>query len=237
MKGKKLLAFIIIIFALGILAGYLISQYNLTNGNSREKGQFLVQREIPVLGIDGNGRGVVGILITELKSGNGMVLVNINDVVADYEMQLSARIAAMAAANITGADLSNLDILFNLKTNASLIAGPSAGSAMAVSTIAALTNKSISEGIFITGAVDENGALIGAGAIEEKALAAKEEGATALIIPNAVTGYEQQKTCTSYKDYTYCETKTAEVKRQLDISGLRIIQASTIQEAMEYILK
>ncbi|MBI5871834.1 hypothetical protein HZB88_02000, partial [archaeon] len=117
-KTASLLVIIFIIFAIGILIGSnlgLISEQfsaSAEYGEWADNGKAVI--EIPVVGINNEGKGVIGKLVTEVKQGNGMVLMNVNDVIADYEMQLSARAAARAAANATNLNLSNIDILYNL---------------------------------------------------------------------------------------------------------------------------
>ncbi|MBI5871900.1 hypothetical protein HZB88_02340, partial [archaeon] len=124
-----------------------------------------------------------------------------------------------------------------LKTNASLVAGASAGSAMSLSAIAAITNKTIADSVLITGAVDEEGNMIGAGAIEEKALAAAQDKAELLIIPKSIKTYEEKKVCGAFGEYEYCEVKVIEAEKPFIVSGIKVVQVSNIKEAMPYIFE
>src|SRR3989344_8609051 len=93
--------------------------------------------------VDEQGNGVVSDLETEVRQGQGLVLVNVNNVLADVTTQYSARLASIVASNYTHIDTSTLDIIYNLKSEAGVVAGQSAGSIMAVSTIAALQGKNL----------------------------------------------------------------------------------------------
>src|SRR3990167_2692682 len=107
----------IFIFVLGIFLGAYFSKSNRINESTQEHSieYFLnnTYREMPIVGVDDKGNGVLGILTVEVKPGSGLVLVNINNVLADYYNQLSARNAAIVAANFTHKNLANLDVIYN----------------------------------------------------------------------------------------------------------------------------
>ncbi|MBI3190932.1 hypothetical protein HYZ41_04495, partial [archaeon] len=102
----------------------------------RVEGERIVEMGIPA--VDMYGNGVVAKLITTIRPGTGQVLVNVNDVLAQFDTQLSGRSAAKAVANVTSTDMSNLDIIYEIKVNATIIEGPSAGASMATSIYLAL---------------------------------------------------------------------------------------------------
>src|SRR3989344_8199775 len=97
--------------------------------------------EMLIAAVDSDGNGVAGKLITTVRPGTGLILVNINDVFAQADTQLSAKIAAKAASNYSSVDLSGLDIIYSIKVNASVVEGPSAGASMAMRVLASLENK------------------------------------------------------------------------------------------------
>ena len=68
--------------------------------------------------------------------------------------------------------MENLDVIYNLKTKATIVGGQSAGTIMAVSTIAALENKSLKKGVIVTGSVNPAGEIVNAGGLVAKAQAA-----------------------------------------------------------------
>ncbi len=192
-----------------------------------------------IVAVDSFGKGASADLITEIRPGTGLVLVNINDVLADFNTQYSARVAALVAKNYTQVDLSNVDIIFNIKTNANVIGGQSAGSTMTIAVIAGLLNKTLQPGVIMTGSIREDGRIGDAGAIKEKARAAKEANATLFLVPvgsgSEIKAYKREKKCGSYNDYEYCEISYVEDKRNIgDNLEIKVVEISTIEEAVEY---
>ncbi len=240
---KKLFVLIImvlVIFLLGISLGiYITPKDNIAKeGNKVFNGE--VYKDISIVGVDGEGNGLSGKISVEVKPGNGLVLVNINNLLADYLTQLSARNAAKIASNLTNVNLKFIDIIYNVKANASTIEGPSAGAAMTLATIAALSNRSVNESVFISGTIDENGTIGIVGGLGEKAKAAKENGASLFLIPYAgyTSGYDKTESCKKLNEFNYCEINY--VPKSFDLSkllNLSIIQVKNITQAMEYSLK
>ncbi len=246
MKSNKITKIVIIavIFFLGLLLGVMVVPKKTVQVEKiitqEPKIQGLIIKDIPIVGVDEKGNGVSGKLSIEVKPGSGLVLVNINDVLADYLTQLSARNAAKIGANYTGIDLSRLDVVYTIHANASVVEGPSAGAAMAVGTIAALENKNINPEVFITGAIDESGNVLPVGGIIEKAKVAKSSGAKLFLIPSAdyIQNYERVKKCTKYNDLEYCtvtfEPKEGDISKTL---GIEVKQVKNIKEAVDYFIK
>src|SRR3972149_2710510 len=54
--------------------------------------------------VDEDGNGVIGSLYTTVKPGSGLVLVNVNSLLAQFDTQLSGRTAAQAAARYSRLD-------------------------------------------------------------------------------------------------------------------------------------
>ncbi len=246
MASNRLAVVIVIflVFVLGILLGiYLMPEKVVekiveVQKNTQQTGSSY--KELPIVGVDENGKGVTGLLSIEVKPGTGLVLVNINDVLADYLTQLSARNAAKIAENFTSLKLNTLDIVYNIKANASVVEGSSAGAVMAVGTIAALQNKEVKHGIFMTGAIDERGNVIPVAGIPEKASAAKLAKAELFLIPIAsyIDGFEMKKRCATYQNLEYCEVDFK--GRESDVSkvlGLEVKQVKNIGEVVDYYLK
>ncbi len=239
MKSKIILtAFIVIIFLLGIMLGVYVIPKNKTF-NEQNKTINTVYKDIKILGVDQDGKGVSAIMNVEVKPGSGLVLVNINNLLADYLTQLSARNAAKAASNFTKINLSSFDIVYSIKTSVGIIEGPSAGAAMAAATIAALSNRTVNGSVFITGSIESNGSIGSVGGINEKAQAAKDSKALLFLIPEARynVGYEVVKKCKNIKDINYCELTYLPKKFELsELLNLDIIQVKNIDEAVKYIL-
>ncbi|MBS3152185.1 hypothetical protein J4230_02125 [Candidatus Woesearchaeota archaeon] len=236
-KVLVLASAIIIIFVLGIVLGISINSKQKIVNEANRTINGLMYKEISIVGLDDKGRGVSAIVAVEVKPGSGLVLVNINDVLADYLTQFSARTASKVASNFTGIALSSLDVVYRIKANASTIEGSSAGAAMTLATIAALANKTINQSVFITGTVDENGTIGIVSGISEKAKAAKERKASLFLIPSAsyAVGYDKVKKCKPLENLNYCEVAYVPRKSELsELLKLDIKQVKNITQAANY---
>lgn len=238
---KEFIVGVLLFLVVGIFIGMNISKINFDKKDIKlERAEINGNKIITnLLAVDDKGKGVSAELITEVKEGDGLVLVNINNVLADYETQNSARVAAAAASNYTKINLKTLDVVFNIKANASLVAGPSAGSSMAASVIAALENKKLNEDIVVTGTITADGKVGQVGGIKEKADAAKLVNAKLMLVPEgegkSVKEYEIKKSCGKVALIDYCKLMYEPVKYDLSKKiGIEVKEVKNIREVMEY---
>jgi len=199
-----LVAALLVIFVAGVLLG--------TKFAPRAKEIYRESEEsvtIKVPAINSSGEGVMTELTAVLKRGNGQILVNVNDVIAGYELQLSARNAVHAVQNITGINMMNYDVSYSIKTDASLIEGSSASAAMAVAVLSLLQKKPLDPKVTITGAIETDGRIAGVGMVEKKAEAAKRANMSLLLVPlgqGRVIEQTEEQRCVS-NGYDYCEVR------------------------------
>ncbi|MEM5843970.1 MAG: S16 family serine protease [Candidatus Aenigmatarchaeota archaeon] len=190
--------------------------------------------------VDSEGNGVVTKLIVEAKPGTGRVLVDINQLLFWVDTQHSIRVAQKVAQNYTKIDLSNIDLIYAIETNASVIGGPSAGAAMTIATIALIENKTLNQSVMITGTINSDGSIGPVGEIVAKAKAAKDIGAKLFLVPlgQAIqTYYKPIEHCERFGPVTYCSTEYRPEK--IDVSkevGISVKEVSNIQEALQYFL-
>ncbi|MBS3161382.1 hypothetical protein J4476_01660, partial [Candidatus Woesearchaeota archaeon] len=79
-----LITSIAIIFVFGIILGIIInSDGNKTNIINENNNVEISQKEITLLGVDNNGKGVSAVMSVEVKPGTGLVLVDIDNLLAD----------------------------------------------------------------------------------------------------------------------------------------------------------
>lgn len=195
--------------------------------------------EFKIVAVDANNKGVSADLITEVRPGTGLVLVNINDVLADLNMQVSARVAAKVAGEYALKNMSQYDVLYRIKTDAEIVGGQSAGSSMAAATIAALLNLSLRPNVILTGPMLEDGTITEAGAVIQKAEAAKSLNASLFLVPKGgnegFVGYTRKKDCTLVEQGTYCTVRTIEQKANIaEIVGISMQEVEDITDAMRY---
>jgi uncharacterized protein len=224
---------LVVLFALavGFIAGSSLAPEKVVIRNAGKQtthieSEKIIETVLPA--VDSKGNGVVGRLITTIRPGTGHVLVNVDNVLAQFDTQLSGRAAAKVASNFTSIDLSNIDIIYDIKANASVIEGPSAGAAMATSIILALDDIKPSKNIVITGSIKDNGEIGKVGSIQEKSRAVKEAGATIFLVPE---GQSTETTSTRTKNCTESGTlEICSIKYDYGESNISSMLNITIQE-------
>jgi predicted S18 family serine protease len=195
---------------------------------------------IRVPAVDKDGKGVIAKLTVDAKPGIGMTLVDINQILFWADTQDSIRTAKFVAQSVSDIDLSKYDIIYSIQANASAIEGPSAGAGMAIATILEVENKSFDKNVTITGTINEKGEIGKVSGIVAKAEAAEAAGMNLLIVPTGqktYTEYSQEKSCEDYLVTKICRsvTKTEDVDVGKKV-GIRVVEASNVQEALKYFL-
>ncbi|MBI2076656.1 MAG: hypothetical protein HYT72_05415 [Candidatus Aenigmarchaeota archaeon] len=208
---------------------YIIANFTEVNGTS-------VEMLVPA--VDQSGRGVVARLVTTIKPGSGLVLVNVNDVFAQQVMQFSGRVAAAAAVGFSKIELKNVDIIYSVIVNASSIEGPSAGAAMALSIIAGLENKTLDKDVMITGTISENGTIGQAGGIFEKAAAAKAAGIKTFLVPEGQSlenNVFRERSCRAFDSVEYCAVNYIQKNSNFgEILNMTVVEVGSVEEALRY---
>ncbi len=157
------------------------------------------------------------------------------------QLQDSIRLAVNEAAEMTNTDLSKYDVVFSVKTNVSVIGGPSAGAAMTIATMALMLNKQIKADVAITGTIMAGGYIGQVGGVQEKATAAKDNGMTLVLVPvGEAVSSEPLENCTQRAGRGYSQKECFITYSSVNISkavGIPIVEVGTISEALDYILE
>lgn len=191
--------------------------------------------------VDNEGNGVITLLVVEAVPGSGRTLVDIDNLLFWGDTQHSIRIAKKVASNVTGIDINNYDLVYNIYANASVIGGESAGAALALATIAALQNKSLREDVIITGTINHDGTIGPVQGILPKAKAAKENNASLFLVPllqSREITYETREHCEKFGPTEFCTTE--QIPKKVNISeeaGIEVKEIGKITEAMNYFFK
>lgn len=252
-KGILLLVLLLVVLvAFSLFANINILQQFTTTQTKESKEQnvtskiisesHVVKLKVPAVQRepDGKEKGVIAELTVEARPGKGKVLVEIGQLFFFVDTQNSIRIAQEVAQNLTKVDLSNLDLIYSVETNASAIGGPSAGAALAVGTIAAVQNKTVNPDVIITGGINPDGTISAVGGILEKGVAAKDVGAKLFLVPKG-QGVEQNfvpnRDCHQIGLIRFCQTtyklETVDISKDV---GIQIKEVSDVQEALKYFL-
>jgi len=131
-------------------------------------------------------QGYVGVasklVVSVAYPGHGIVYFAAEPL-TQLDTQAAARIAAIVASILAGADFYSYDYFIHLKANSTIVGGPSASGAMAVAILAALRGKTIPSNFSMTGMVDPDITLGPVGGIPEKLEAMAKNGVKVFIIP------------------------------------------------------
>ncbi len=188
--------------------------------------------------VDNEGNGIVTILKVEAQDGEGRVLTDINSLLFWVDTQYSIRTAQRVAQNFTHINISNVDLIYTIETNASLIEGPSAGAAMTIVTIAALENRTLNESVMITGTINPDGTIGPVGEVMTKAKAAKNAGAELFLVPSGQGKYSITKPVEKCSRIGFLTTCNIEYKTEkVDITegaGIEVREVDNIEEAFKY---
>lgn len=229
--NKQLVIAIIVVFAIGLGLGLFGSKFGFKERSVSTK----------LVAVDDEGNGVTADLTATVRTGKGLVLVNINNLVADIDTQTSARKAAEVAAGVSGFKLDKYDVIFNIVTNANRISGGSAGTPMTLAAIAAFENKSLRDDVAVTGIIGDDGQINPVGGIVEKAIAAKTVGMKTILVPSGFDkrGIERRRTkdCTKYKEYDFCEISYRDMAVDVGDLGIELKEIANIREALQYAIK
>ncbi len=131
---------------------------------------------------DGNKQGTVVDLNLDIIDGSGRVFIETYPL-SQIDTQISLRIGKTIACKISENYCLNKDFIYSLQTNSPIVAGPSAGAAITLLTIASLENKKIDSYTVITGTINSGGVVGVVGGAREKIKAAVDAGLKRILIP------------------------------------------------------
>lgn len=165
---KKLL-FLIVLLSLLIFPNVLAKQGHMKLLAVKENG-------------DGSYEGGTADLYLEIKPGSGRVFLETFPL-TKTDTQMSTRFAKAIACDFIGKDCSNIDFFYTITADSAIIAGPSAGAALATLTVAMIDNLPLDENYAITGTINSGGLIGPVGGLKAKVEAAKKASLKKVFIP------------------------------------------------------
>jgi uncharacterized protein len=193
-----------------------------------------------LVAVDEQGNGVIAELEVAVRSGEGRILVNIERLLFWVDTQYSIQVARDVAFDYLNVSRSAVDLIYTVRTNGSIVGGPSAGAAICVATIAALQNKELREDTVITGRISPDGKVLPVGDIVAKARAAKEAGFTRFLVPTGQAKqveYQREERCERIGAMQICRIEYTPV--QIDVEeeiGIEVIEVNNIVEVADLFL-
>ncbi|MBI2659188.1 hypothetical protein HYX05_03780 [Candidatus Woesearchaeota archaeon] len=204
MKKPFLLFFIFIILNLLLMPSIFAKQGHM---------KLLAVKETE----DGYEGGIADLYL-ETKPGSGRVFLETFPLTRT-DTQMSTRFAKAIACDIIEKDCDGIDFFYTITADSAIIAGPSAGSSIAVLTVAMLENLELNDDYAITGTINSGGLIGPVGGLKAKVEAAKRNGLKRVFIPAGEIIIRIDNTTTDLKN----------LSRELDIE---IIEVSTLSEAV-----
>lgn len=234
-NDKALFLLVTGVFVIGYLLGIVVDDASVIMYPTNT----IAERQVFLPAVDNYGKGVAVPVKVEIKHGEGKVLTDIDKLLFWVDTQHSIQTARNVASNITGIDTSEYDMIYTIGINQSgIVGGPSAGGALTIATIAALTNQTVNSGVMMTGTVNEDGTIGFVGSIMDKAKASKEAGATVLLVPinqSKDTNTVPIQTCEKIMNIIYCTTKYEEQITDIgEAVGISVIEVENVSEALKY---
>ncbi|HME87465.1 MAG TPA: S16 family serine protease, partial [Candidatus Nanoarchaeia archaeon] len=132
--------------------------------------------------IEDSKQGTIVDLHLDIIPGSGRVFLETYPL-SQIDTQISLRIAKTIACQTSEVYCLNKDFIYSVNAQSPVVAGPSAGAAIAVLTMATLKNTNIDPNIVITGTINSGGVIGPVGGVKEKIKAAVDVGVTKVLIP------------------------------------------------------
>ncbi len=219
--------------ALAIIILILLST-NVIPSNSDVVGECTLR----IAAVSAGGQGVLGNITVRVTQGEGRVYISTSPA-TEIDTQGAARIAAFTATLLLGIDIERYDFYYRLEAPSIIVGGPSAGAAMTLATIAALTGTQCKTQNVITGMIYPDSTIGPVGGLGDKLKAVAESGGTLFIVPKG------QLTYTSYERVIQrigplAILRTVPVQVNLseegDRLGVEVREAGSIWEASSILL-
>ncbi len=137
-------------------------------------------------------------LYIRIQQGTGGVYIETFPL-TKLDTQLSTRFAQQIACDFLEKDCSQTDFFYTIRSDATILGGPSAGAAIAATTVAMLDNLEINESVAISGTINVGGLIGPVGSLFSKIDAAKKQGITKVLIPKG-SRYEQKPESLFYNE-------------------------------------
>lgn len=179
------------------------------------------QGHVTLLAVSETDTGYVGgtaDLYLTIKPGTGRVFLETFPF-TKVDTQMSTRFANEIACDYLDVDCSRYDFFYTLTARSSIIAGPSAGAAIAALTVAMLEGSEVDEGVALTGTINSGGLIGPVGGLREKVIAGSRAGLKTILIPKGESLFSNESERAAIENATK--------------GKVGIIEIYTLDEAME----
>lgn len=187
---------------------------------------------------DGTRTGGMADLTLEIvENGRGRVFIDTFPLTR-LDTQISTRIANQIACSMSQTDCEKYDFIYTIQSGSPIIGGPSAGAAITAITLATLDGHNIDPGVSMTGTISTGGFIGPVGGIREKIEAASRNRIHTVLIAQGARQYTE---ITPMSQSFNIESRLIENRTTIDLvafgdsRGVRVIEVSSIYDAMRYV--
>ena len=181
------------------------------------------EKSVTLLAVQDTPAGYIGSLADvtlEIRDGTGRVFLDTFPL-SKIDTQISTRFAKEIACKYIENDCSRYDFIYTIRSDSSIIGGPSAGSAISLLTIAMLESIDLDSKTAITGTINSGGIIGPVSGIKYKIDAAKENGFERVLIPEGSVIEDLENNVTF---------DMSEYEKQVRVD---IVEVSTLNDAMK----
>lgn len=183
-------------------------------------------------------------LYLKIQQGSGGIYIDTFPL-TKLDTQLSTRFAQQIACDFLDKECDNTDFFYTIRSDATIIGGPSAGAALAALTVAMLDDLPINDSVSISGTINVGGLIGPVGSLVGKIDAAKEKGIITVLIPKG-SRYEpapehsynevlQANNASFYVSHNETNETEIDLYEYGKTIGIEVKEVSTLQEAVHEI--
>jgi uncharacterized protein len=183
---------------------------------------YAIHGEMPLLAVRETSTGLEGStanLILDINPGIGRVFLETVPL-SKLDTQISTRFAKEISCDYLDKDCDKYDFFYTIKSDSSIVGGPSAGAAIAVLTASMLKGIEINKNTAMTGTINSGGLIGPVGGLKEKIDAASGIGIKKIIIPKGE------------RIITDEDNKTTDLKEYAEEKGIELFEAADLNEAV-----
>lgn len=180
---------------------------------------------IKVFAVAPDGTALEATLTLKTSPGTGVVWSSVSGPLVGTATQSTEKIAVKVAKNYSP-DVDTFDYFFAIDSEASVVDGPSAGSAMALLVVSSLQDKKIPLNVGLTGTITNTGEVGPVGGVFEKAKEAAKKGIKLFLIPEGeskqVVKLPEGVTNVNLPEYALKEW------------GMKVVETRTLDDVLHY---
>ncbi|MFA6268498.1 MAG: S16 family serine protease [archaeon] len=187
---------------------------------------ILQNGDIKIFAVTEDNKGMAAELYIYTIPGSGKIAFITSNSLVGKDTQTTGNISIQISKKLTNIQITDKDIIFDIRANASEVDGPSAGAAMTLLTYSMLSEKTLNPVVALTGTINVDGSIGMVGGVGPKSVAAAEAGVKLFLIPSgeAVADIEENGSMKTVNLLEYGPQKL----------GMKIVEVSTIEQAIGF---